>query len=328
MVDLARTEKQMLAEIEFDADRLRLATIGPWRVAGRTPGELLPAITQELTRCFTHLPERHVSYDLIAVVKKGLGNAYKWGNERDREKLLIVTTVMTRLGAMIKISDQGNGFDVSRVVKDRLFTRKGSGMSRFRKTSSVISYADGGRTFLVLFLCNGDADRSAAGTRTIAASSRSIDRRDLKPGDQVKVKGILEPHANLLATKVTIKPLEALAVVEGPLQRVSADGRVIRLLNLDVSLPGQTEIIGADMLPAGVNQLRAGQVVCLTGKYVPGGGLAPLTVKIRPGQKGQVSELRGRIEAITDAGTTFRVVGITVATDEQTDVRDGRSLTN
>jgi hypothetical protein len=117
------------------------------------------------------------------VIKKALGNAYKWGNKRDQEKLLIVTTLTTGIGAVIKISDQGNGFDVSRVVRDRLFTRKGSGLTRFRKTSSIISYADGGRTLLIRFLCDAEADRSGTGTRmtaTGAAPSNScrIDLRD------------------------------------------------------------------------------------------------------------------------------------------------------
>jgi hypothetical protein len=325
MVDLARTEEQMLAEIEFEtgSDRERAATIGPWRIVGRTPGELLPTLSNELSRCYAHLPDKHVSYDLIAVVKKGLGNAYRWGNERDQEKLLVVTTVITRLGAVIKIRDHGTGFDVPRVVRDRVFTRKGSGMARFRKTSSVISYADGGRTLLIRFLDDGEADGGVRGT-LITAPKRScrIDLTDLRTGDQVKVKGILEPNGNLLAKKVTVKPFEELAVIEAPLQRVSDNGRVIRLLNLKVPLPEKTEIIHAGQAPAGFDQLRAGQVACLTGTYVPAEGLTLASIKVRPGPRGHTSEVRGRIEAIDHADKTFRVVGITIVTDDDTEVRD------
>jgi hypothetical protein len=333
MVDLSRTEPQMLAEIECapadDRDREAPPT-GPWRVVGRTPADVLPTLAKALSGCYAHVPDKHVSYDLIAVIKKGLGNAYKWGNERNREKRLIVTTVMTGIGAVIKIGDQGNGFDVSRVVGDRLFTRKGSGLTRFRKTSSVISYADGGRTLLIRFLCDVEADRSATGTLMTAAGAAQsnvhrIDLRDLSLGDQVKVKGISTADGNLLARKVTVNPFEELAVIEAPLQQESGNRRVIRLLNLNVSLSEPTQIIDAGSMPADVGRLRTGQVVCLTGRYVPGEGFTPIRIKIRPGQKGYMSELRGRIEAIDHAGQTFRAVGITVVTDDGTDVHRRRS---
>jgi hypothetical protein len=332
MVDLSRTEDEMLAEIELDpcTDRRGTPSFKPWRVVGRTPGELLPALTRALSGCYGRVADKHVSYDLIAVVKKGLGNAYKWGNKRDQEKLLTVTTVMTGIGAVIKISDQGNGFDVSRVVRDRLFTRKGSGLTRFRKTSSVISYADNGRTLLIRFLCDAEADRSATETRITAAgatplSTSWIDLHDLRPGDQVKVKGIPGPNGNLLASKVTVKAFEELAVIEAPLQHAPDNGRLVCLLNLNVKLSEKTEIIDAELVPAGFDRLRAGQDVWLTGRYVPGEGLTPLKIKIRPGQN-HPSGLRGTIEAIDHAEKTFRVVGITVVTNDRTEVRDTRGL--
>ena len=80
---------------------------------------------------------------------------------------------MTGIGAVIKISDQGNGFDVPRFIRDRVFHRKGSGLYRFRKTSSVISYADGGQTLLIRFLCDAEADRSAAATHITTTTATS-----------------------------------------------------------------------------------------------------------------------------------------------------------
>jgi hypothetical protein len=328
MIDLARTEQQMLEEIGVDtcSERGEAAPVAPWRVDGRMPSELLPTLTKALSIRYADVPDRHVSYDLVAVVKKGLGNAYKWGNGRDQGKLLVVTTVMTRMGAVIKISDQGRGFDVARVVRDRLFTRKGSGLTRFRKTSSVISYADGGRTLLIRFLCDPEAERSAARTRITAAGATSsntfrTDLRDLRPGDLVKVKGILELNGNFLARKVALKAAEQVAVIDAPLQEVLENGRVIRLLNLKVTLPEKTETIDADLRPAGYDRLSAGLVVCLTGSCVPGEGFVPVSIKIRRRQNGHTSELRGRIEAINLADKTFRVVGVTVVTDDQTEVR-------
>jgi len=110
-----------------------------------------------------------------------LGNAYKRGNERDSEKLLTATTVMTAVGAVISIRDQGKGFDVARVVEpfarqERYFVHRGAGFSHFKKTTSVISYADGGRTLLIRFLCDVKADitvpeESGNGTDAMAVAT-------------------------------------------------------------------------------------------------------------------------------------------------------------
>ena len=328
MVDLDRTEEQLLAEIHFDNARAGLeppALDAHSQLVGRTPAELLPLLTKTFSTVYAHIPDSHVSRNLIDPVKKGLGNAYKWGNKRDHEKQLVVTAVMTRVGAVIKITDEGQGFDVPGVVRDGSFTHGGSGLTRFHKTSSVISYADGGRTLLIRFLCDAEAERS--GEKAIAQATRripsaiSIDLLDLIPGGQVKVKGVLDRNGTLLARKVTLKPSEDLVVVEASLQDVHESERAIRLLDLNVTLTEQTEIIDADLTPAGFDRLRAGEVVWLTGKYAAGEGLTPVRIKIRRGRNGETSEVQGTIEAINHADKTFRVVGITVVTDDHTEVR-------
>src|SRR5262245_20779185 len=254
MINLDWTEAQMLAEIGPDpavAASVGAAWNATWPLVASTPDELMPTLASAFSSMYAHVAAAHVSYDLVAVVKKGLGNAYKWGNHRDPRKRLAVTSVLTRVGAVIKITDEGDGFDVSRVVTERLFTRKGSGLTRFRKTSSVISYADGGRTLLIRFLC--DAGAGARHERQPPALA------SLRVGDQVKVKGLPRPDGNLLATKITIKPVEEFAVVEGPLQHGSDGGHMIRLLNLDVALTAETEILDAASMPADPEGLHAGQ---------------------------------------------------------------------
>jgi hypothetical protein len=327
MVDLARTEEQLLAEIEFKtctAPAEARALDAPWRLAGRAPADLFPLLTKTFSACYAHVPAEHVTRDLIDLVKKGLGNAYKWGNGRDPEKLLVVTTVMTRLGAVIKISDQGNGFDVPRVVRERSFTHGGSGLTRFRKTSSIITYADGGRTLLIRFLCDAEGNRDITGTGMTnsgaPSNTRGIQFSDLRPCDQVKVKGVLEPNGTLLARKVTVKPYEELAVIEAQLQEVQHDRHAIRILDVKVALPRSIDIMDAELKPAGVDQLRAGHVVWLSGRYDPGEGLAAVRIKIRRERHGDMSELQGRIETINHVDRSFRVIGITVVTNDQTDV--------
>jgi hypothetical protein len=332
MVDLVRTEEQLLAEIQGAGERNALETAAadpPIRVVGRTQAELLPVLAKTFSTRYSHLPPDHVNRDLIDLVKKGLGNAYKWGNERDPDKLLVVTALMTHTGALIKITDQGNGFDVPHVVKDRIFTHGGSGLTRFHKTTSVISYADGGRTLLIRFLCHPEPETIAADRRTetaprAASTSCRIGLVDLSPGDQVKVKGVLDPQGVFLARKVFLKPFEELAVIEAALQQVLDHGRAIRLLNLNVRLSEQTQITDNELTPAGFDQLRAGQVASVIGSYVPDESLVPFRIKIRRGPNGQTSEVQGRIEAINHADRTFRVVGITVAMDGQTEVMDSR----
>jgi hypothetical protein len=211
------------------------------------------------------------------------------------------------------------------VVRERSFTHGGSGLTRFRKTSSIITYADGGRTLLIRFLCDAEGNRNLTGTRITTSSvtpsnTRRIELHDLRPCDQVKVKGVLEPNGTLLARKVTVKPYEELATIEAPLQQVQHDRHAILILDVKVALPQSIDIMDAELKPAGVDQLRAGHLVWLSGRYDPGQGLTPLRIKIRRGRNGDTSELQGRIEAINHIDKSFRVIGITVVTNDQTDV--------
>jgi hypothetical protein len=128
---------------------------------------------------------------------------------------------------------------------------------------------DDGRTVLIRFLCDADAGTSVAAAGTAQSSARRIDFHDLRFADQVKVKCILESDGRILARKVTPKSLEESAVIEAPLQQISDNGRVLRLLNLDITVPGQIPIANA-----GLDRPRAGQVVWLAGTYSPGEGLS------------------------------------------------------
>jgi hypothetical protein len=326
MVDLSRTEEQLLSEIEFNGCTSSSAdpSLGArCRLVGRTPADLLPLLSKTFSTYYPDVDAKHLSRDLIDLVKKGLGNAYKWGNERDEKKELVVTTAMTRHGAVIKISDQGHGFDVLRVVTERSFTHGGSGLTRFRKTSSVITYADSGRTLLIRFLCDADPDSGGKRTRmngSAPPNTSRIEVSDLAQGDQVKVKGVLGPDGTFVAKKVTVKPCEELAIIAAPLQQVQDEGSVIRILDLNVTVPGNTEVVDTDLQPAGFEQLRAGQVVWLSGRYVPGEGFAPVRIKIRRGRDGELSEVQGRIETIDPIEGRFRVAGVTIITDARTEV--------
>jgi anti-sigma regulatory factor (Ser/Thr protein kinase) len=119
------------------------------------------------------VPPEKLIRDLYYPLKKGLGNAYKWGNRKDPDKQITVEAVVTKTGALVAIADEGEGFDVDGILRrfqgdGQYFSHGGSGFEHFNRAQSVISYADGGRTLLIRFLC---APRSSGGENGAAKNS-------------------------------------------------------------------------------------------------------------------------------------------------------------
>jgi len=157
MLDLTRTRQRLLEEIGATP-----ATQATLVVRGATPAELLPALNESLSRCFADVTRERRSHELLVPLKKAVGNAYKWGNRRDPSKRITVAAVVTPAGAVVSVSDEGEGFDPQAILDglrrgQRYFTHGGSGFDHFERSGSKISYGDGGRTLLLRFL------REAAG---------------------------------------------------------------------------------------------------------------------------------------------------------------------
>jgi hypothetical protein len=170
MIDLTHTKEQMLAEIKASANVFAHCLHDPADpdfvtleeayliVQGQTPEALLPVLNAAFTARCADVPPHQLHRHLLYPVKKGIGNAYKWGNHKDPAKRITVETVATRAGLLVSIADQGEGFDVSGIVDQfrsgkRYFTHGGSGLKHFDRARSLISYANGGRTLLLRFLC-------------------------------------------------------------------------------------------------------------------------------------------------------------------------------
>jgi anti-sigma regulatory factor (Ser/Thr protein kinase) len=170
MIDLDRTKAQMLAEINAsekawvnflsDPADQDFVSLGEARLAveGKTPNDLFPALNAAFSKRFASVPPEKLIRDLYYPLKKGLGNAYKWGNRKDPDKQLTVEVVVTKTGAFVAIADEGDGFDVEDILRrfqggEQYFSHGGSGFVHFNRAQSVISYADGGRTLLIRFLC-------------------------------------------------------------------------------------------------------------------------------------------------------------------------------
>ena len=343
MIDLTRTEQQMLAEIGAQStpgpgvapgasvppapEEARLV------VRGRTPDELLPTLMEAFSRRYAFLPKERVFADLSHLVKKGLGNAYKWGNEGDADRVLVVRAVMTGAGAVVAIADEGRGFDVPEVLgrfrRDGAYFRHGgSGFSHFQETRSIISYADGGRLLLIRFLCATEAEPHASGENGAMPSRRAprrhIDVRQLEAGSQVKVKGSLRSDGRFYAAKVSVKAAEACAVIDGRIRHVDEVERRIGLLNAVVRLPEGVDIASPEQRRIDVGALRVGQAVELTGRYSSEEGFLPIKVQVRPDSSQPFEEIQGAIDDVSSADGTLRVLGMTVTTDAETEVKDKR----
>jgi hypothetical protein len=127
-------------------------------VDGHTPDDLLPALTAALKARFDGIQPEQLTRDLLDPVKKGVGNAYKWGNHSDPALKIHVEVAATRRGVLVTITDEGAGFDVERVLAayrnhEHYFTHGGSGIAHFDRARSSISYGDEGRTVLICFAC-------------------------------------------------------------------------------------------------------------------------------------------------------------------------------
>jgi hypothetical protein len=201
MIDLNHAQEQMLAEIKASAKAFVNCLRDPadpgfvvldeayLMVQGETPHELLAVLNAAFTERYADVPPQQLSRDLLYLLKKGLGNAYKWGNHKDPTKRITVEIVATQTGVLITISDEGEGFDVQGIVGqfrsgERHFTHGGSGFRHFEKSPSLISYADGGRTLLIRFLCVPEPGKTittaaspafrTAGNRELTATARAF----------------------------------------------------------------------------------------------------------------------------------------------------------
>lgn len=121
--------------------------------------ELFARLERALRRRFSGVASGHLEGDLLMPLRKAIGNSHRRGNLEDPAKWLGAEVIATRRGAVLTITDEGQGFDVDQVVQkferdERYFTREGHGIAYFARTRSLVSYADGGRTWLMRFLAD------------------------------------------------------------------------------------------------------------------------------------------------------------------------------
>jgi len=106
--------------------------------------ELFGRLEPVLRRRFGRGASEHLDGDLLAPLRRAIGNAHRRGNHEDPARWLTAEVIATSRGAVLAVTDEGSGFDVERVVgqfdrKERYFTREGHGIACFAETSSLVS---------------------------------------------------------------------------------------------------------------------------------------------------------------------------------------------
>lgn len=158
----ASLDAPLVSELSDPAARARFASLDRARILVRVhePEEILPDLYAALSARFPEVSPERLYRDLLAPIKKAVGNAHKRGNLRDPEKWITVAVAATRAGVCVEVSDEGPGFEVAETCArlhagTRYFTHGGSGFRKYDKANAVISFACGGSTFLARFLTPG-----------------------------------------------------------------------------------------------------------------------------------------------------------------------------
>ena len=177
MIDLSRTRAELLSEIGAPVfvgtpltdltDPRVLASDVHLLLRGHTRADLFPLLEVVFSERFAAVPRAQSIRDLLVPLKSALGNAHKRGNRGDVTKSISVETVLTPRGALVAVSDEGEGFDVVRVLRhlrssERYFTDFGHGFRTLDRATSLVTFENGGRSLLLRFLpALGHPERSS-----------------------------------------------------------------------------------------------------------------------------------------------------------------------
>jgi anti-sigma regulatory factor (Ser/Thr protein kinase) len=166
MIDLSRNRAELLAEIEaaeFQGEPLndltdpRVANGNAHvRVQGHAKKDLFPLLKVVLSARFALVPRSQLNRDLLIPLRNAIGNAYKHGNAKNPDKVISVGMVLSRVGALVTITDEGSGFDVAGTfrrfqLQEDYCMNRGAGFLNLHQATSTVSYENGGRTMLLCF---------------------------------------------------------------------------------------------------------------------------------------------------------------------------------
>jgi len=205
VIDLARTREELLADVagapcSLTAPSRSLGALGadPLEEAHlllelHDRDQLLPQLMAAVRRRFSNVHPVRLKRDVLLPLKRALGNAFKHGNMEDPSKSIYLELVLTRRGALITVSNEGDGFDTAHVVNglrrgEHYFHHAGGGFQAFEAASSLVSFSDRGRTVLIRFLCDASpaprvpADPASHGRFVVALRTQQVDGAALESG--------------------------------------------------------------------------------------------------------------------------------------------------
>jgi hypothetical protein len=124
------------------------------RLRGHARDELFPLLKVVLSARFAHVPRRERAGDLLGPLRHALGNAFKHGNRGDRGRTILVEIAAGVRGAVLAVTDEGQGFEVEPRVQ-RLASEprssRGAGLRALARSRSRVGWEGGGRTVLIGF---------------------------------------------------------------------------------------------------------------------------------------------------------------------------------
>jgi hypothetical protein len=166
VIDLSRTRAELLAEIgapqpsggpvrDITDPEVVTANVRV-RLRGRERDDLFPLLKVALSERFCEVPRSILIRDLFMPLRHAVGNADRHGNQSDPAREITVEVVLAPRGALLAVSDEGDGFDV-RLAVERMqqeqtyFAHKGMGFRGLHGASSPVTWENGGRTLLLCF---------------------------------------------------------------------------------------------------------------------------------------------------------------------------------
>jgi len=169
MLDLSLTRDQMLVALNLPQNVERKSVTNPSDpclitmpvahliVRFHHRDDVYPALKIAFKQRFANMGRDPLRYHLTRPLRYALGNAFKHGNRQDRSKWMELEAFVTFRGVFLSLSDQGDGFHVEEVLRKFMAghdyaTYQGAGFKVFNFSWSQISFSNGGKTFLLLFL--------------------------------------------------------------------------------------------------------------------------------------------------------------------------------
>ena len=201
MIDLTQTRAEMLATIKaLDSsggpvfaitDPEVVTSNGRVRLRSCAREDLFALLKVTLAERFSDEPRSVLIRDLFMPLRHALGNAYRRGNRGDPAKEIAVEVVLAPMGALLAITDEGDGFDVGLAVErmqreETYFENKGVGFRGLHNAKSSVTWENDGRTLLLCFR------RSADGSGVPFGEVRSGSAGELRRDDP-SLRRLLDP---------------------------------------------------------------------------------------------------------------------------------------